>query len=155
MDEMSFPFSLDDCAEVAERASQRLAAESGAAADYSRESLSRADDSIDRLRAGSVELSGAGFGQLVELGVYVGETIRRKTGGAWKATQGTPMRGATQMPYVLEIPSGLVNPIEKPLKRFKDGPEESCRAMYDAFTSVGMPKAADAAPATKPWWKLW
>jgi hypothetical protein len=61
----------------------------------------------------------------VGIGCYLGETIRRTLGGSW-SKDGTPELGGMG-----EVKS--VFPIDRVLKRFERGPEESLLFYYDTI----------------------
>jgi hypothetical protein len=103
------------------------------------------------MRGSHSELTGALFGELVEMGVYVGEVLRREVGGEWVETRRSLLKGLTQMPYVVRLRNGAtVNAIEKPLKRFEQGEGDSARALFEAVSL-----RVRSAPVNKPWWRFW
>lgn len=104
---------------------------SGYSADYTPESLAEVDRFIDdHSLNGSVRPGGLladGLGQkLFALGAYVGETVRRQHGGTWKADE-SDHRG--EINVELHLPGGgVIWPVQRVIKRFKDGAEESIAA---------------------------
>jgi hypothetical protein len=101
---------------------------SGYAADFSTASLWEVERFFDehaphgQARKGGL-LSG-GLGQrLFGLGSYVGEVIRRGLGGEWKGDDSDP-EAEINVALVLTDES-LIWPVQRAMKRFQNGPEDS------------------------------
>lgn len=104
---------------------------SGYRADFSFESLKEIDRFLDeqapRGRPTPKGLLSESLGaRLFALGSYVGEVIRREAGGTWQGDDADP-RG--EINVSLRLNSGsTIWPVQRVMKRFKEGPEESIYA---------------------------
>lgn len=79
--------------------------------------------------------------RLFALGAYVGEVIRRNLGGEWLTDDADP-RG--EINVTLKLPDGtLMWPVQRVMKRFKNGPEDSI-ATYGA--ALGLAVGRKPAP---------
>ncbi|MGW7302360.1 hypothetical protein [Streptomyces sp. NPDC054829] len=108
---------------------------SGYTADYTPASFAEIDRFIDDHSSNGVARPGGlladGLGQkLFALGAYVGETIRRQRGGTWQADDSDP-RGEINVELHL-AEGGVIWPVQRVMKRFKNGTEESI-ATYGAM----------------------
>lgn len=64
--------------------------------------------------------------RLFSLGAYVGEVVRRNLGGEWQTDDADP-RG--EINVTLKLPDGtLIWPVQRVMKRFKNGPEDGIAA---------------------------
>jgi hypothetical protein len=146
MSELNLPFTLAECQAIGSEISAQITQELGREADFSVDSLALCDLFIDALRNGTQKLDGRMYGQLIELGVYVGEVFRKQADGKWVPTRETALHGMTQMPYVISLRNGgAVNVLEKPVKRFTNGSDDSCKALFDMMTTL----------RPRPWWRFW
>jgi hypothetical protein len=107
---------------------------SGVHLDYSPESVKDVDKIIESLRSGGSkkeDVSATLFG----FGCYIGEIFIKNHGGIWKASEATPMKEVTSMPFLIEMPDGQVgNPIGKAFKQFDSGQFESVYDFYQVFS---------------------
>ena len=101
--------------------------------DYSEESIGRLDEILGRLY--QAHASGAGpppeelEQRAKEWGAYLGETIRRRSGGRWVVPTDGPYTGL----FVLDISGMQMCPSAKVLKRIMDGPGDSLPAYYSVL----------------------
>ena len=143
------PFSIDQCRQAAVIWSDQYLGLPDTAVRFSPETLALVDAHIDRKRGAAID--GPLFGDLIMAGAYVGEVLIDQVGGRWVKTGGSPLRGGTQMPYVVRLDNGAwVNALEKPYKCFQDD-QQTMVAFYSAFSSPG----AGGAVKPKPFWKIW
>lgn len=95
-------------------------------------------------------LLGESFGSRVfALGAYIGEVIIRAKGGTWRGNDADPQ---AEINLELVLPGGATCwPIQKAMKRIKNGPEDGIPAY-----GLGMGLAVGPQPkqARKKWWKL-
>ncbi|MFD9793726.1 hypothetical protein ACFWXK_22585 [Streptomyces sp. NPDC059070] len=82
------------------------------------------DEHSDRGAAAADGLLATDLGpRLFALGAYVGETIRRRLGGAWAAAGDSPI---AEINVALRLPDGsTIWPIQRVIKRFHNGPGDS------------------------------
>jgi hypothetical protein len=79
---------------------------------------------------------------LFALGGYVGEVLRRHLGGTWEADDDDP---EAEMNVILRLADGsIVWPVQRIMKRFRDGPSESVVAY-----SAGLGLAAGDPPTRR------
>lgn len=112
---------------------------SGYRADFSIESLRNLDrffdeqTSVGQARPGG--LLGQHFGQrLFCLGCYCGEVVRSAEGGAWKTSGQGP---EAEIDLALELPNGtFLWPVQRVMKRFQFGPEESLYAYARSIAAI-------------------
>lgn len=101
---------------------------SGYKADFTMESLLEVDRFFDehsaggRARSGGLLSSNLGS-RLFALGSYVGDVVRQAYGGEWRADDQDP-QGETRIQVVFAN-GGRVWPVQKVMKRFRNGPEDS------------------------------
>lgn len=101
--------------------------------DYSVESAVVVDNFIDRLLSTGEEISDL---QQMGIGAYVGEVIRRSTGGEWVAMP----KGPTPGDPGLQINGVSVLPFEKVRKRIALGASHSVGYFVQEFVAtVGLP----------------
>jgi len=103
--------------------------------DYSVASLDIVDGIMENLRKEGLKVE-----QIIEtlfsFGVYVGEVLVRNAGGAWVATAGSPMESFASAPMVVHLGGEhFSNPIDKAVKRFRNGPEDSLAYFYQVTTA--------------------
>ncbi|MFJ5776365.1 hypothetical protein [Streptomyces sp. NPDC093094] len=101
---------------------------SGCTVDHSMDSLAETDRFIDdRSSRGVARPAGLladGLGQkLFALGGCVGEVVRRQYGGTWQVDDDGP-RGETDVEVRLPE-GGVVRPVRRVMRRFRNGPEDS------------------------------
>ncbi|WP_121708993.1 hypothetical protein [Streptomyces sp. E5N91] len=102
---------------------------SGAALDYSPESLSLVEEIVDGFRAEGVTAE-AMAESLAAFGCYVGEVLARRSGGGWKQVPGT---GATGVSLVVELPDAReCDPIDWVVRRLSRGTDISIRDLCAA-----------------------
>ena len=101
---------------------------SGYAADFSPRSLWEIERFFEEqtlhgaARPGGL-LSESLGARLFALGGYVGEVIRRERGGAWIGNDDDPQ---AEINIALKLADGsLIWPVQRVMKRFKNGPDES------------------------------
>jgi hypothetical protein len=121
---------LQDIATMSEWIANALRS-SGYQADFSQESLKEIDRFIDdHSTAGAAHPDGLladGLGKkLFALGSYVGETIRRQKGGTWQADENDP-RGEINVALHFSD-GGVIWPVQRVIKRFKNGAEDGIAA---------------------------
>jgi hypothetical protein len=89
------------------------------------------------------------------IGGYVGEVLRRNVGGEWQGDDSDP---DAEINVEVALPDRTVCwPVQRVVKRFKVGPEESIAA-YGASIGITYTKSiwpALAPPERRPWWRLW
>jgi hypothetical protein len=79
--------------------------------------------------------------RLFSLGAYVGEVVRRNLGGEWQTDDADPQG---EINVALKLPDGsLIWPVQRVMKRLKNGPEESI-AVYGS--ALGLQIGEKAAP---------
>lgn len=100
---------------------------SGYKADFSIESLKEIDRFFDdqapngKPKPNGLLASGLGL-RLFSLGGYVGEVIRRKSGGTWKGNDADP---EAEFNIVLELKNGkIIWPMQRIMKRYRNGSED-------------------------------
>ncbi len=157
---------VEDAGRAAEWISTALNS-SGYRADFSIDSLREIDRFFDEHSHQGRPVPGGLLSEdlgsrIFSLGSYVGEVIRRTHGGSWRGDDSDP-EGEIKIELVL--PNGTIMwPVQRAMKRFKKGPEES---IYVYGVAVGgsdvtrefrsPPPPAPQAPMTvrkKPWWRL-
>ena len=100
---------------------------SGYNADYSIDSLKEIDRFFDEQAPDGIPVSGGLLSEqvgmrLFALGAYVGETIRRAGNGVWRGDDSDP-RAEVNVEVVM--PNGMVMwPVQRVMKRFKNGPDD-------------------------------
>ncbi len=114
---------------------------SGAALDYSPESVSLVEEIVDGFRAEGVT-SEAVAESLAAFGCYVGEVLTRHSGGVWKQVRDT---GAAAPSLVVELPDAReCRPIDWVFRRLSGGGDVSIR---DLCAAAGRPHGTAASPA--------
>lgn len=100
--------------------------------DYSKNSIQIVDLLIEKLRnEGNDER--AAENEIMALGAYVGEVIKKNYGGKWTKPElaGFPKDGATYS-VVFQLPNGAgINPLGRVLKYFRHGSQYSLDIFYD------------------------
>jgi hypothetical protein len=93
-------------------------------------------------------------GRIFSLGAYVGEVIRRARGGEWVGDESDP---AAEINVELHLPDGTVCwPIQRVMKRFKQGPEDSISAYGLCLgLNIGPRPEHQSWVPKRPWWKFW
>jgi hypothetical protein len=125
----------------------RALSESGYRADFSIKSLKEVDRFLDEQMPGGKPKPGGllskDFGnRLFSLGAYVGEVVRRLAGGQWEGDDSDPQAEVNVAVRLKD--GGMIWPVQRVMKRCKNGDEDSVYAYGVALTGAG-----------KPWWKLW
>lgn len=149
---------VEDILKGAEWISQALQS-SGYRADFSPESLWHIDFFFDDHSRNGEPIPGGLLSEdlgirLFALGAYVGEVLRRNIGGEWLVDDTDPQ---AEINVALKLASGaLCWPIQRVIKRFKNGPEDGIAA-YGAGMGlqVGPRPERSQRPSKKPWWKFW
>lgn len=101
--------------------------------DYTRTSVI----ALEQFVAATFDPPGSTFvgeGLKVGIGCYIGEVIRRTVGGRWDA-QGRP-----QINGIGEVEA--IYPVQKVIKRFTNGPEDSLVHYYDTIVRYAKPSAS-------------
>jgi hypothetical protein len=129
---------------------------SGYQADFSLASLKEIDRFFDEQSPNGDPIPGGLLSEqlgarLFALGGYVGEVIRRTNGGKWQAKDEDP-RGEINITLVLPG-GGMIWPVQRVMKRFKNGAEDGIYAYGIAMTPG--PGAISELSPRKPWWKFW
>ncbi len=150
---------IEDAQRAAEWISQALES-SGYHADFSPESLWQIDFFFDdHSRNGEAIANGLLSKELGKrlfaLGAYVGEVLRRNIGGEWYGDDTDPQ---AEINIELRLATGgKCWPVQRVMKRFKNGPEDSIVAY-----GIGMglqigprPVRLQSSAYKKPWWKFW
>jgi hypothetical protein len=120
----------EDVTGSAEWISQALRS-SGYRADFSPQSLWEIDRFFDEHSQNGVATSGGllsqGLGQrLFGVGSYIGEVVRRKVGGEWVGNDSDP---EAEINVELLLADGTrCWPVQRAMKRFKNGPEDGIAA---------------------------
>ncbi len=119
---------------------------SGYSADFSPASLWEIDRFFDDVSENGAPkqrgLLGEQFGsRMFALGGYVGEVLRRSKGGSWLADEADP---ENEIDIILKFPDGsIVWPIQRVIKRLKNGPE-------DGIGAYGAGLGLDVGPQPPP-----
>ena len=115
-----------------------------------------------RMKGGRLEKN---FGTIVfSIGSYMGETIRKSVPGSFWKVDDTDTQGEINAELVL--PGGLtIWPIQRVMKRFKNGPEDSVyiygHELTHEFTKEPFDQAywemnqENGSARAKPWWQFW
>lgn len=118
---------------------------SGYRADFSVQSLREIDRFFDEhsqngaAKPGGLLSEGLG-GRIFALGSYAGEVIRRQVGGDWIGDESDP---EAEMNVMLRLPDGgLCWPIQRAMKRFGNGSEDSIAFWGDIAISHDKPQPA-------------
>ncbi|NIM93687.1 MAG: hypothetical protein GTO18_08250 [Anaerolineales bacterium] len=92
--------------------------------------------------------------RLFGLGSYVGEVIRQARGGEWKGDDSDP---AAEINVELHLSDGTICwPVQRVMKRFKQGPEDSIFAYgLGLGLDIGPQPERQPRPPQRPWWKFW
>ncbi len=100
--------------------------------DYSVESLGRADDIVESLRASGQQYADVGPA-VISIGFYVGEVLVRTTGARWVSSAEVENQDFAGFPVILEWPgtARLASPVVRALQRFSDGPLAGFVAYYE------------------------
>src|SRR5580704_1012357 len=136
----------------------RALSSSGYRADFSLESLREVDRSLEEQAPGGKPKPGGllskDFGnRLFSLGAYVGEVVRRQTGGQWEGDDNDP---EAEFNVMVRLPSGgMIQPVHRVMKRCKNGNEFSVYAYGGILTGSGTPLSLIESEPKKPWWKFW
>jgi len=138
----------DDVLAGSEWISQALRS-SGYLADFSPASLWSVDRFLDdhapagQPRRGGLLATDVGS-RLFSLGAYTGEVLRRNLGGQWQTNDADP---EGELNVALTLPVGdVVFPVQRVMKRFKNGTEDSVAA-YGA--ALGLVVGPDPKPARR------
>lgn len=101
---------------------------SGYRADFTLESLREVDRFFDEHSSNGKAIPGGLLSEqlgprIFALGSYIGETIRRNFGGEWRGSDDDP---EAEVNLELVLPDGTrIWPIQRAMKRFKNGEEDS------------------------------
>jgi hypothetical protein len=127
---------VNDAIQAAGWVAQALSA-SGYRADFSLGSFAELDRFLDDQAPGGVArpdglLSENLGSRLFAIGSYVGETLRRRLGGAWVGDDNDPQ---AEINLALKLPDGtLLWPVQRVMKRFKNGREDGLAAYAAALS---------------------
>jgi len=126
---------LDDAQPGAEWIAAALQ-KAGYRADFSVTSFRELDRFFDaeapggRARPGGLLSRNVGH-HLFCLGAYCGEVVRRQIGGTWSVDEGDPQ---AEIHVALVLPDGThIWPVQRVMKRFRDGPSEGLHAYGTAI----------------------
>ena len=130
------PQVVIDALSSAEWISQALIS-SGYKADFSLESLREIDRFLEEQAPNGNPvpdglLSASLGARLFALGAYIGETIRRKSGGSWQGDDSDP-QAEINVAVVLETGTKFW-PVQRVMKRFKNGSEDGIYVYGIALT---------------------
>lgn len=131
---------IEDAGRAAEWVSAALSS-SGYSADFGLGSLMEIDRFFNEHSRDGEPVPGGllaeQFGQrMFALGAYVGEVIRRQHGGEWRGNDGDP---EGEINLELHLPGGsVIWPVQRVMKRFRNGPEDGLFAYGLAVTGSGM-----------------
>jgi hypothetical protein len=139
----------------------RALSDSGYRADFSLESLKEVDRFLDEQAPNGTPKRGGlskDLGnRLFSLGAYVGEVVRRQVGGQWEGDDSDPQAEVNVAVRLKD--GGIILPVQRVMKRCKNGDEDSIYAYGVALTGAGTPldltESASERVSKKPWWKLW
>jgi hypothetical protein len=129
---------------------------SGYVADFSAASLWQVDRFFDEQTQGGVAKPGGLLSQdlgsrLFAVGAYIGEVIRRGRGGEWVADDSDPR---AEINIAVRLTDGTTFwPVQRAMKRFKNGPEDEIEAY-----GLGMGLEVGPQPSRaerRPWWRFW
>ncbi|MBR0751504.1 hypothetical protein JQ604_04850 [Bradyrhizobium jicamae] len=133
---ISRPKIVNDAIALAEQISMALT-QSGYRADFTLESLKHVDRFFEEQVSNGLPRPGGLLSQelgarLFALGAYVGEVIRRQNGGEWQGNDSDPQ---AEINIAVRLNDGTVLwPVQRVMKRFKNGTEDSIWA-YGATLS--------------------
>ncbi len=131
---------------------------SGYRADFSLESLKEVDRFLDEQAPGGKPKRGGllskDFGnRLFSLGAYVGEVVRRQVGGHWEGDDSDP---EAEVNVAVRLTGGrMIWPVQRVMKRCKNGDEDSVYAYGAILSGAGTPLSLTERAPKKPWWKFW
>jgi hypothetical protein len=117
---------VSDALASAEQISRALS-QSGYKADFSLESLKQVDRFFEEQTANGQPKAGGLLSQelgarLFAIGAYVGEVIRRQTGGQWQGDDNDPR---AEVNIAIRLKTGVILwPVQRVMKRFKNGAED-------------------------------
>ncbi|HKQ78173.1 MAG TPA: hypothetical protein VJ810_31025 [Blastocatellia bacterium] len=128
---------------------------SGYIADFTAASLWQIDRFFDeQTQAGTAKpgglLSQDLGSRLFAIGAYIGEVIRRERGGEWVADDNDPQ---AEINIALRLTDGAICwPVQRTVKRFKNGPE-------DGIAAYGVGMGLEVGPQLvraerRPWWRF-
>lgn len=130
---------------------------SGYNADFSPASLWEVDRFFDEHSRNGDAVRGGLLSQdlgkrIFALGAYVGEVIRRDKGGEWHGDDNESM---AEVNIELHVADGSIGwPVQRVMKRFKNGEEESI-GVYGAGFGLDVGPRPERPPQKKPRWKFW
>jgi hypothetical protein len=136
----------------------RALVSSGYRADFSLESLREVDRFLDEQAAGGKPKRGGLLSKdlgnrLFSLGAYVGEVVRRQAGGQWEGDDSDP---EAEINVAIRLPDGgIIWPVQRVMKRYENGDEDSVHAYGVILTGSGTPLSLIESEPKKPWWKFW
>ena len=133
---LKYPPAPEYAAQLAELMVEPARRSSEIDLDFSVNSLKQVDRAIRRMRR-----EGADAGQIATtlfgFGCYVGEVFVRNSGGQWRLTQETHLRGLTKSPMVVEVEEQqFCDPIFKVFNRFAHAREDGLPYFYQVHTGT-------------------
>lgn len=147
--------------EDAQKAAQWIAtalSSSGYRADFTPESLWEIDRFFEEHTRDGEPIAGGLLSEslgprVIALGSYVGEVIRRNTGGAWRGDDSDP---EGEISIELRLPGGAMCwPVQRAMKRLKNCSEDGIAVYGHAMgLDVGEWKPHKSRTA-RPWWRFW
>lgn len=129
---------------------------SGYVADFSPASLWEVDRFFDEHSRNGKPVSGGLLStdlgsRIFAVGSYVGEVVRRSAGGEWRGDDTDP---AAELDVELVVGDSVCWPMERVMKRFTNGAEDSLAA-YGAGLGLEVGPKPEKPAGRRPWWKLW
>lgn len=128
---------------------------SGYIADFTTASLWQIDRFFDEQTQDRTAKPGGLLSQdlgprLFAIGAYIGEVIRRERGGEWVANDNGPQ---AEINIDVRLTDGMTCwPVQRAVKRFKNGPEDGIAA-YGVVMGLDVgPQPVRAEP--RPWWRF-
>jgi hypothetical protein len=131
----------------------RALSSSGYRADFSLKSLKEVDRFLEEHAPDGTPKHGGllseDFGnRLFSLGAYVGEVVRRKTGGQWEGDDGDP---EAEINVAIRFPDGgMIWPVQRVLKRCQIGDEYSVYGYGVALTGAETPLSLTKSEPKRP-----
>lgn len=145
---------IEDAAKASEWIATALSS-SGYVADFTPASLWHIDRFFDEQVQGGMAKPGGLLSQdlgprLFAVGAYIGEVIRRERGGEWVADDNAP----AEINISVRLADGTICwPVQRAMKRFKNGPEDGIAAY-----GVGIGLNVGPQPVRverRQWWRSW
>jgi len=141
---LKYPPTPEYAAQLAELMVEPARRNPGIDLDFSVNSLKEVDRTIRRMRREHAD-TGHVATILFGYGCYLGEVFVRNSGGQWRLTQETQLRGLTKSPMVVELEEQqCCDPIFKVFNRFAHAREGGLPTFYQISTGT-LPEEPEAA----------